>query len=205
MSRSISLLLAAALATTLVGCGSSVKLDEDPKPASVESRDAAAAAAAAAIAEDARARAAAAAAAARAQGTPSVAIAPSTIAPVTPEAKDPLADPASPLAQRSVYFDYDSFAIRPEFLPVLEAHARYLNANRQKRVVIEGNSDERGPREYNLALGQRRSEAVRRALAALGVADQQTEAVSFGEERLRALGTDEGSHAENRRADIVYK
>lgn len=201
MSKILKLLLTATLATALAGCGSGVKLDEDPKAATIETRDAAAAAAAAAAAREAAARDAAAAAA----RAPTVSVDPRTVTPVTVDPKDPLTDPASPLAKRSVYFEYDSFVLQSEYLPLMEAHARYLNADRKRRVIIEGNSDERGPREYNLALGQRRAEAVRRGLTTLGVADNQTEAVSFGEERLRAAGADEASHAENRRADIVYK
>jgi peptidoglycan-associated lipoprotein len=117
---------------------------------------------------------------------------------------DPLSDPASPLARRSIYFDFDSFVIKDEFRPVLEAHAAYLLANPSRRIVIQGNTDERGSREYNIALGQKRAEAVRRALSTLGVPEAQAEAVSFGEERPKATGTDEASLAENRRADIVY-
>jgi peptidoglycan-associated lipoprotein len=95
--------------------------------------------------------------------------------------------------------------VQPEFQSVVEAHARYLAGNRNKRVVIEGNTDERGGREYNLALGQKRADAVRRALATLGVDDAQMEAVSFGEEKPRATGADESSLAENRRADLSYR
>jgi peptidoglycan-associated lipoprotein len=117
---------------------------------------------------------------------------------------DPLNDPASPLSRRSIYFDFDSFVIRDEFRPVLEAHAGFLLANPSRRIVIQGNTDERGSREYNIALGQKRAEAVRRALATLGVPEAQAEAVSFGEERPKSTGTDESAFAENRRADIVY-
>jgi len=117
---------------------------------------------------------------------------------------DPLNDPQGILAKRSIYFDLDSFTVRDEFKPVLEAHARYLNANKARKIVIQGNTDERGGREYNLALGQKRAEAVRRALALLGVSDNQMEAVSFGEEKPKATGSDEAAWAENRRADIVY-
>jgi peptidoglycan-associated lipoprotein len=129
----------------------------------------------------------------------------SGVAPVTVEQMDPLNDPSSPLAKRSVYFQYDSFVVQPEFQSVVDAHARYLAANKTKRVVIEGNTDERGGREYNLALGQKRADAVRRALATLGVDDSQMESVSFGEEKPRAVGTDEASLAENRRADLSYR
>jgi peptidoglycan-associated lipoprotein len=117
---------------------------------------------------------------------------------------DPSSDANNPLSKRSVFFDFDSFEIRSEFKPVIEAHAKYLLSNKGRRVVIAGNTDERGSREYNLALGQKRSEAVRRALAALGVPETQLEAVSFGEEKPKATGTDEASWAENRRADLDY-
>jgi peptidoglycan-associated lipoprotein len=129
----------------------------------------------------------------------------SGVAPVVVQESDPLNDPASPLAKRSVYFQYDSFVVQQEFQPVVEAHARYLAANKNKKVVIEGNTDERGGREYNLALGQKRADAVRRALATLGVDDAQMEAISFGEEKPRAIGTDEASLGENRRADLSYR
>jgi len=119
-------------------------------------------------------------------------------------ASDPLNDPQGILARRSVYFDLDSYAVKDEFKPVLEAHARYLNANRTRKIVIQGNTDERGGREYNLALGQKRAEAVRRSLNLLGVTEAQMEAVSFGKEKPKAQGSDEAAWAENRRADIVY-
>jgi peptidoglycan-associated lipoprotein len=127
------------------------------------------------------------------------------VAPVVVQEADPLNDPAGPLAKRSVYFQYDSFVIQQEFQPVVEAHARYLSSNKGRKVVIEGNTDERGGREYNLALGQKRADAVRRALATLGVDDAQMEAVSFGEEKPRAIGADEASLGENRRADLSYR
>lgn len=117
---------------------------------------------------------------------------------------DPLNDPKGILVKRSIYFDLDSYVIKDEFKPVLEAHARYLNANKSRKIVIQGNTDERGGREYNLALGQKRAEAVRKALSLLGVSDSQMEAVSFGKEKPKALGHDDAAWAENRRADIVY-
>jgi peptidoglycan-associated lipoprotein len=113
-------------------------------------------------------------------------------------------DPQGVLAKRSIYFDLDSYTVKDEFKPVLEAHARYLNANKSRQIVIQGNTDERGGREYNLALGQKRAEAVRRAMALLGVQESQMEAVSFGKEKPKALGNDEAAWAENRRADIAY-
>jgi peptidoglycan-associated lipoprotein len=105
---------------------------------------------------------------------------------------------------RLIYFDYDSYVIKPEFQSMLESHARFLKANTRRKVSIEGHTDERGGREYNLALGQRRSEAVRRALGLLGVPDTQVEAVSFGKEKPVALGSNEAAWAQNRRAEIVY-
>jgi peptidoglycan-associated lipoprotein len=118
---------------------------------------------------------------------------------------DPMNDPANPLSKRSVYFDYDSYSVKDEYKTVVEAHAKYLNTNKAKKVIIQGNTDERGSREYNLALGQKRAEAVRRALAALGVPESQLEAVSLGEEKPKAAGADEASLSENRRADLVYQ
>ncbi len=104
-----------------------------------------------------------------------------------------------------VYFDYDSFAIKDEFRPLIEAQAKRLAAARSQRVTIEGHTDERGGREYNLALGQKRAEAVQRSLALLGVSDTQLESVSFGKERPAAQGSDEAAWAKNRRAEIKDK
>ena len=106
---------------------------------------------------------------------------------------------------RLVYFDYDSYVIKPEFQGLIEAHARWLKANSTRRANIEGHTDERGGREYNLALGQRRSEAVRKSLGLLGVPDNQIEAVSFGKEKPADPGTGEEAWAKNRRAEIVYR
>ena len=117
---------------------------------------------------------------------------------------DPLDDPKGVLAKRSVYFDYDSYTVKDEFKPTVEAHAKYLIANKARKVIIQGNTDERGGREYNLALGQKRSEAVRKAMSLLGVPESQIEAVSLGKEKPKAQGSDEAAWAENRRADIVY-
>jgi peptidoglycan-associated lipoprotein len=108
-------------------------------------------------------------------------------------------------ANRLVYFDYDSFVIRPEFQTVIEAHARYIKANRSKKVALEGHTDERGGREYNLALGQKRAEAVRRALSLLGADENQLEAVSFGKEKPAVAGSTEAAMEKNRRTEIVYR
>jgi peptidoglycan-associated lipoprotein len=106
---------------------------------------------------------------------------------------------------RIVYFDYDSFEVRSEYTGALEANARYLKANPNRKVSLEGHTDERGGREYNLALGQKRAEAVRRSLAVLGVPESQMEPVSFGEEKPAVMGVDEGSYAKNRRVELSYR
>jgi len=108
------------------------------------------------------------------------------------------------LARRSVYFDFDSFTVKDEFRPTIEAHARYLQQNRGARMTIQGNTDERGSREYNIALGQKRAEAVKRMMTVLGAQEQQIETVSFGKEKPKSQGHDESSWAENRRDDILY-
>ena len=119
--------------------------------------------------------------------------------------KDPLNDPNYPLSKRSIFFDFDSFVVKDEYRPTLETHAKFLIANPTRKIVLQGNTDERGSREYNIALGQKRADAVRRAMVTLGVAENQMEAVSFGEERPRSTGTDEAALAENRRVDIAYQ
>lgn len=106
---------------------------------------------------------------------------------------------------RTVYFDYDSFEVRVEYTSTLEANARYLKANPGRKLALEGHTDERGGREYNLALGQKRAEAVRRSLALLGVSEEQMEPVSFGEEKPAAFGFDEESFAKNRRVELTYR
>jgi peptidoglycan-associated lipoprotein len=116
------------------------------------------------------------------------------------------ADSAQPNAlSRVIYFDYDSFEVKAESAATLEANARYLNANRTRRVNLEGHTDERGGREYNLALGQKRAESVRRALSLLGVPETQMEAVSFGEEKPAQTGFDEAAFSKNRRVELTYR
>jgi len=117
---------------------------------------------------------------------------------------DPLNDPKNILSKRSIYFDFDQYTVKPAYADQVQAHAKYISANRSKKVLIQGNTDERGGSEYNLALGQKRAEAVRKAMVLLGTPDAQLEAVSFGKEKPKAAGHDEASWAENRRADIVY-
>ena len=108
-------------------------------------------------------------------------------------------------AKRSVYFDYDSTSLKEEYRPVISAHAKNLSQNRGRHVTVEGNTDERGSREYNLALGQRRADAVKQGLTLMGVPATQIETVSFGEEKPRSEGENEAAFTENRRADIVYR
>lgn len=120
-------------------------------------------------------------------------------------AADDLDNPNSPLAKRSIYFDFDSYSVKDEYQPLMQQHAQYLKSHPQRHVLIQGNTDERGTSEYNLALGQKRAEAVRRAMALLGVNDSQMEAVSLGKEKPQAAGHDEASWAQNRRADLVYQ
>ena len=182
--------LAMAFAIAIAGCGSAVKLDD----VSVEDKS----------------------------GTPvgmqalagpvpastSAALSRSAIAPIEVGSKAAgagAAGAANAAAARTVYFDFDSFAIKPEFQVVVDTQAKLIKADKNRKVMIEGHTDESGGREYNLALGQKRSEAVRRALVLLGVADSQIEAVSFGKEKPAAQGTDEMAMAKNRRAEISYR
>jgi len=109
------------------------------------------------------------------------------------------------LAKRSVYFDFDSNAVKDEYRGLIQAHSRYMNDHRDTHIRIEGNCDERGSREYNLALGQRRAEAVKKTMTVLGVGDGRIETVSYGEEKPVAQGHDEAAWAQNRRADIKYR
>jgi peptidoglycan-associated lipoprotein len=115
-------------------------------------------------------------------------------------------DPQSALSKnRSVFFEYDDYSVKKEYIPVVENHSRYLTTNSKLTVRVEGNADERGGREYNLALGQKRAEAVARAMKLMGSKDAQIEAVSFGSEKPKAVGRDEASWAQNRRVDITYQ
>ena len=176
-TRIRSTVTAAAIIFLVIGC-SSVKLDEQ-KPAPIVD------AGKAGTAADARA-----------------------VVPVTADASkaiDPFTDPNNPLSKKSVFFDFDSFVVKVEYQPLIEAHGKYLAANGSRQIKIEGNTDERGGREYNLALGQKRAEAVKQRLLLMGARDAQIETVSFGEERPRATGSTEEAWAQNRRADIVYK
>ena len=128
-----------------------------------------------------------------------------TVASVETKSLDPLDDPKGVLANRSIYFDLDSYVVRADGKPVVENHSAYLAKNKSRAILIQGNTDERGSSEYNLALGQKRAEAVRKAMTTLGVPESQIEAVSLGKEKPKATGSNEEAWAQNRRADIVYK
>ena len=179
--------LAIALAAGLAGC-ESTKLNDPSAIAPVESRNTGAAKPAA---------------------TSGAAAAPQSTVNTVDLSKDGTAGAAAAgtalmalPGQRVVYFDYDSFAIRDEFKPVVDGYAKVLTATRTRKLVIEGHTDERGGREYNLALGQKRAEAVAKSLELLGVSGGQIEAVSFGKERPAVQGADEAAWARNRRAEL---
>jgi peptidoglycan-associated lipoprotein len=181
------LLSLAALGTLfLAGCGSTVKLDETP----VESRTPTA------VTPQAAGGSNAATASGSGQAVPQSRVTPATLPPAAGSAA------AVGALGRVVYFDFDSFVVKDEFRSLIDAHAKALSAQRGKRLVIEGHTDERGGREYNLALGQKRAEAVAKSLALLGVQESQLEAVSFGKERPAVEGSDEAAWAKNRRAEL---
>jgi len=126
------------------------------------------------------------------------------VTPVVAPVLDPLDDAKSILAKRSIYFDFDKYDVKAEFNALNDAHAKYLASHNSRTIVIQGNTDSRGGREYNLALGQKRAEAERKVLTALGVSSARIETVSFGKEKPKASGENEAAWAENRRDDIVY-
>ena len=199
MKRMTQTSVSLALVALLAACGSSVKLNETP----VESRvltpvNPATADQAAPGSASGGTGAAAAAAAAAPTPAPQSQVATVQAGQMGSKGVDGL--PAG--VGRIVYFDFDSYAVRDDGRPVVEAHARLLTANRARKMTVEGHTDERGGREYNLALGQKRAEAVTRALTLLGATDAQLEAGSFGEERPSAQGSDEAAWAKNRRAEL---
>lgn len=174
------LFVTAAMAALLAGCGSSVKLDDVP----VEDKAGAAVSTGAGSGD---------ASAAAKSGVTAVDLGKGG------------QDAGGPAGANVVYFDYDSFVVKPEFQSVVENQARYLRADARRKAMLEGHTDERGGREYNLALGQRRAEAVSRALVLLGVGGNQVEAVSFGKEKPAAPGLDEAAMAKNRRVEVKYR
>src|SRR5271155_1033431 len=125
-------------------------------------------------------------------------------APTQPIVVDPLRDPNNILYKRSVYYDFDSSLVSDEYKPLVTAHAQYLVANSDAKITIQGNCDERGSREYNVALGQRRADTVKRMMQLYGATDAQIETVSLGNEKPKNQGHDEAAWAENRRDDLVY-
>ena len=175
-------LMVAALAAVLAGCGSNVKLDP---PIQGSGADATATQGAGA-------------------GAAGAGAGQSTVTQV--QAGPAGADAAGPAGVgRVIYFDFDSFTVKPEYQGLVDQHARFLQGNRGRSVAVEGHTDERGSREYNLALGQKRAEAVRRALTLVGATDAQIEAVSFGEEKPAAMGASEDAYSQNRRVGIRYR
>lgn len=177
----LSVLSALTLSAALVACGSNVKLSDVP----VETRTGNTTMPVPSSGDP--------------SGVPGRQVAPVQIDPAAGNAPGPVG------AARIIYFDYDSFTIKPEFQGAIEAHARYLAADKNRRMAIEGHTDDRGGREYNLALGQKRAEAVRRGLGLLGVTDAQVEAVSFGKEKPAVAGASEDVFAKNRRAELNYR
>jgi peptidoglycan-associated lipoprotein len=115
-----------------------------------------------------------------------------------------LTDPKSILSKRSIYFDYDKYEVKPEYKDLVTAHAKFLASHNQFKMLIQGNTDERGSREYNLALGQKRADAIKKMLTLLGAREEQVESVSLGEEKPKNEGQNEAAWAENRRGDMLY-
>ncbi|MDD5330098.1 MAG: peptidoglycan-associated lipoprotein Pal [Sulfuricella sp.] len=120
-------------------------------------------------------------------------------------AVNPLKDPNNILSKRSVYYDFDKYDVKDEYKPMVEAHSKYLASHKDAKVTVQGNTDERGSREYNIALGNRRADSVKKIMGAMGVPDSQIETISFGEEKPRGTCRDESCWKENRRSDIVYQ
>lgn len=172
-----SVLIASAVVISLAGCGSQPPAPEQ-NPAGVESR------------------------------TPNEVVT-QPVAGVVPGTFDgtsiaELKDPRSPLSKRIVYFDLDSFEVKGEYQPVLSAHSKFLAANGKMKMLIQGNSDERGSREYNLALAQKRADAIKKSLALMGAKDEQMEAVSLGEEKPVCTDQTEACWGKNRRGEMLY-
>ena len=115
-----------------------------------------------------------------------------------------LTDPKSILSKRSIYFDYDKYDVRAEYKDLVTAHAKFLANNRQFKMLVQGNTDERGSREYNLALGQKRADSIKKMLTLLGAREDQVESVSLGEEKPKSEGQNDAAWAENRRGDMLY-
>ncbi len=177
-SSLIRLATAGAIAALLVGCASKEPAKEVP----VETRTAAPAT----------------------TTTTAPAAKPTAVTPTAAPAINPLKDPSNVLSKRVIYFDYDKDAVKPEFQAIVQAHAKFLADNRGRKIRLEGHADERGTREYNMALGQRRADAVRKAMNVLGVGSDRMETVSFGEDKPAVVGANEEAWSKNRRVEIVY-
>ena len=176
MFKRYFMLAAMALSLVLAGCGSDVKLDQPAEGSST-------------------------AAGAGAGGAQGQGAGQSSVTQVQADAS--AADKAGPVGvAKVIYFDYDSYTVKPDYQSVVDQHARFLQSRPNARLVLEGNTDQRGSREYNLALGQKRADAVVRSMVLLGAQDGQLEAVSFGKERPAAQGSDEAAWAKNRRAEL---
>ena len=126
------------------------------------------------------------------------------VAPATDQQANPLKDPNNILSKRSIFYDYDKYDVKDEYKPLLQAHAKYLAQNQNAKMLIQGNPDERGSREYNIALGQKRADGVRNMLQLMGVQESQMESVSLGEEKPRCTEATEHCYAQNRRSDMLY-
>ena len=178
MFKRYFMLAAMALSLALAGCGSDVKLDQPAEGTPTTG---------------------AGTGGAQGQGTGQ-----SSVTQV--QAGASAADKAGPVGvAKVIYFDYDSYTVKPEYQSVIDQHARFLQSHPNARLVLEGNTDQRGSREYNLALGQKRAEAVRRALTLVGASDSQIEAVSFGKEKPAVEGNSEDAYAKNRRVEFRYQ
>jgi len=182
------IVIAAIVAAALAGCSSTP--EQEQSPAGVEERQAAAGGEAAA---------------AKPQPVKPGSVARVDLTAGKPQAASPLKDPANILSRRSIYFDYDKYDIKDEYRPLVEAHAKYLREHPETKVLIQGNADERGSREYNIGLGQRRADAVKRMLMLLGAKETQIESVSLGEEKPVCAESNEACWAKNRRGDILYQ
>jgi peptidoglycan-associated lipoprotein len=181
----VTSLSAAALALLAAGCATTDSPDQQQAPAGVEDRS---------------------------PGKPGAKSGPIDRKPIAgvdltqsrKDAASPLKDPANILSKRSIYYDLDQYDVKDEYRGMVEAHAKYLRDNPSARVLIQGNTDERGSREYNVSLGQRRSDGVKRMLLLLGAKDNQIESVSLGEEKPQSEGHSEEAWSKNRRSDILY-
>lgn len=183
-----NIVLGLALTALLTACGGSKAVKDEPPPAKVEEKSPQTASVP--------------------KAQPATDDSSAKTAPLKPKetvAVNPLKDPNNILSKRSIYFDFDKYEVKPEFRALIEAHAKYLNSHPDAKVMLQGNTDDRGSREYNLALGQRRSTAVKQVMNLLNVNDKQIETVSYGEEKPRCAEQNEACWAQNRRADIYYE